>query len=247
MMLLYKAWRESRVRFGIMAAALIWACGVVILMQQAMRTQADEPMTYVTFIWKAVYKGAVRDLFAILVMMLGLGGLLQERAAGTVGFTLALPVSRSRLVVTRAGVGFLEVALLAFLPAILLPVLSPLAGQSYPLSQSLQFGLLWTGGGAILFAVTFFFSALLAGEYLPWVLCIAAVTIYAFLIHVPALAGFPQLDFLGMMNGADMPWFRSTDSMLIGPFPWPALLVMLLLAFAFAWGHAGVTARRDFS
>jgi ABC-2 type transport system permease protein len=247
MMLLYKAWCESRVRFGIMAAALVWACGVVILTQHTIRAHADEPMTYVTFLWKAVYKGAVRDLFTILVMMLGLGGLLQERPAGTSGFTLALPVSRRKLMSTRAVVGFLQVVVLAFVPAVLLTLCSPLVGEFYPLSQGLQFGLLWVGGGAILFAVTFFLSALLAGEYTSWILCIVALVLYEVMIHVPPLARFPRLDFLQMMNGSGMAYFRSADSTLIGPIPWLALLVMLLAAVAFVWSAGGVTARRDFS
>jgi ABC-2 type transport system permease protein len=247
MMLWYKAWRESRVRFAIMVAALVWACGVVILVQQAMRAHADEPTTYVTFIWKAVYKGTVRDLFSILVMMLGLGGLAQERAVGTAGFTLALPVSRAKLVATRAAVGFLEVACLALLPAILLFLLSPFVGESYPLTQGLQFALLWTGGGAILFAATFFLSALLAGEYTAWVICIAGLTVYLIVIHLPPLGNYPELDFLSVMSGAEMSYFRSSDSTLIGPMPWFPLLVMLATAFGFVRGAEVITRQRDFS
>ena len=52
-MLLYKAWRESRTRFLLSAAALTWGCVVVVLVQQLVRANAEAPMTYMRFIWSA--------------------------------------------------------------------------------------------------------------------------------------------------------------------------------------------------
>src|SRR5258708_33137852 len=104
-MLWYKTWRETRTRLLISAMALAWVCCAIILTQHGNRAHADPPISYDAYIWKAVYKGYVRDFFIILVIVLGGGGLLQERAHGTAGFTLALPVSRSRLMGVRAAVG----------------------------------------------------------------------------------------------------------------------------------------------
>ena len=93
-MLWYKMWRESRVRFAISAVALLWMCGAVVLLQQQVRAHADEPLSYVRYIWHAVYKANALDLYILLVIVLGLGGVQQERAQGTAGFTLSLPLSR---------------------------------------------------------------------------------------------------------------------------------------------------------
>src|SRR5689334_17162028 len=90
------------------------------------------------------YKGYLRDIFVVVVLLLGMGGLGRERAYGTSGFTLTLPVSRWRLTATRATVGLAESTVIAFLPAILLPLLSPLVNETYPWSQAFHFAVLWT-------------------------------------------------------------------------------------------------------
>jgi hypothetical protein len=108
-MLAYKAWRESRTRFLLSSVSLAWGCSVVVLMQGSLRVELHAQMPYSKYIWSAVYKSnGLRDLYLVLVLTLGLGGLLPERARGTSGFTLALPVSRFRLVATRAMVGLAE-------------------------------------------------------------------------------------------------------------------------------------------
>jgi hypothetical protein len=65
----------------------------------------------------------------------GLGGLQRERTHNTAGFTLALPVSPFRVVGIQVMAGMVELALLALIPAILIPSLSILIHQSYPLSH----------------------------------------------------------------------------------------------------------------
>lgn len=247
MMLCYKAWTESRLRFGIVLLALVWACGAVVAIQGASRAHADEPMTYAQFVWKAVYRGAVRDLFALLAMTLGLGGLRQEQANGTVGFTLALPVSRTRLVVSRAAVGLVEVAVLGFVPAMVLTLLSPLTGQSYRLYQGAVYGLLWAAGGVVLFAATFLFSTLLAGEFTPWIAGVVSLVAYLMVVHLPPLSAAPRLDFLQVMSGSGMPYFRTSDSTLIGPVPWAAVGGMILSGVVLMWTAGRATERGDFS
>jgi hypothetical protein len=245
--LCHKAWRESRVRFGIMVVALAWICAAIVILQRTIGARGDESMSYAEFIWKAVYRGAVRDLFTLLVMMLGLGGLLQEQARGTAGFTLALPVSRNRLVATRALVGFGEVAFQSFVPALLLPLLSTFVGESYPLNQAVNFGVLWMAGGTILFAAAFLCSVLLAGEHTPWIVCTASLVAYLVLISVRPLSRLPSLNFLQVMNGSEMPYFREADYKLVGPTPLLPIAVMGLAAGCFIWAAGVATQRREFS
>lgn len=242
-----KAWKESRVRFAIMVLALAWICAMIVILQRTTGAGSDESMSYAEFIWKAVYRGAVRDLFTIVVMLLGLGGLLQEQARGTAGFTLALPVSRNRLVAARALIGFVEVTVLSFVPAILLPLLSPLVSKSYPLDQALTFGVLWTGGGAILFGAAFLLSAVLAGEYTPWIVCTALLVAYVVLVSLRPLSLLPSLNFLQAMSGSEMPYFRETDYALVGPVPLLTIAIMWLVAVCFVWAAGAATERREFS
>src|SRR5690349_956465 len=120
-MLWHKAWRETRVRWGISATVLCWACLVIILFHSQFRSGSEGASDFTAYLWNVVYKGSIRDMFVILTLGLALGGLLQERKQGAAAFTLALPVSRSRVVRVRAAVGFLETVALALIPAFLLP------------------------------------------------------------------------------------------------------------------------------
>src|SRR5436305_1587604 len=134
-MLWYKSWRETRTVILVGIGAMAIACALIVLNQETMRNHADAPMTFVSYLWKSVYNSIGRDLFLILSVILGSGGLLQERAHGTSGFTLALPVSRSRLVFTRAIIGYLGVLAIAAVPTVVVPIASGYVGQFYPAAQ----------------------------------------------------------------------------------------------------------------
>jgi ABC-2 type transport system permease protein len=248
-MLLYKAWRESRTRFWLSAAALTWGCAVVVLVQQLARANAEAPMTYMRFIWSAVYKSnSLRDLYIMLALTLGLGGLLQERAHGTAGFTLALPVSRTRLIASRAAIGLAELIVLAFVPASVIPAASRLAGEVYPFAQALRFGVLWAGCGTILFATAFALSTALSGEYSAWVVSFVAMIVYSAIVHVvPSLERVHVLDLFDIMSGSQMPYFREADAVLVGPLPWVPLIVIACLTAGVIAVAAGVTGKQDFS
>jgi ABC-2 type transport system permease protein len=248
-MLIYKAWRESRTRFLLSGAALALGCAIVVLFHQQLRAEPDVPMTYTTYIWSAVYKAnSLRDLYIMLVLVLGLGGLLQERGRGTVGFSLALPVSRTRLVVVRAAMGLAELTVLALVPAVLIPVGSRMAGEVYPLAQPLQFGVLWTACGAVLFGIAFLLSTLLSGEYSAWVVSFVVVLVYSAIVHlVPLLDRAAALDLFDIMSGTEMPYFREAEAVWVGPLPWVPLAMIVAITAGLLVAAAHVTARQDFS
>jgi ABC-2 type transport system permease protein len=254
MMLWYKAWIESRLRFGHAMAAMGAATSLGVLFHDPVRSFLASGTasldTYTWYICRILYQGFGRTLFMIFAFLFGLGGLLRERELGTAAFTLALPVSRLRLVATRAVVGWIELAALAFLPSIVVVVVSPLAGQGYPLAQALQFSVLWTAGGSALYAVAFLASAMLAGEYtafiVAWVIMFGhTVTTQFIRLRYPALNRY-LFTVQEMMSGFRMPYFDPHAHMLIGPFP--LIIVMALIAFATALAAAAVvwTQQRDF-
>jgi ABC-2 type transport system permease protein len=245
-MLWYKTWQETRTRLMIGAAALGWVCVAIVLTQKGNRAHAVPPLTYPAYIWKAVYKGYVRDFFTFLVIVLGGGGLLQERAHGTAGFTLALPVSRIRLMMVRAAVGLAEVALLSLAPAIVVCAFSPVMGEHYQLAQALQFSLLWTAGGAIVLGAAVLLSTVVASEYSAWIACFLSIMLYSAAVNVTALQQFPWLNFFKIMSGADMPYFSSASHLLTGPLPWAMLLAMTAVAMGFIAMAGRFTQKRDY-
>jgi ABC-type transport system involved in multi-copper enzyme maturation permease subunit len=129
-MLWLKAWRESRVRFLLTALTLSALSAFAVLFEPYIQQhQLPIPIhirngVYTEYIYNLIFSGAAKGIFALLVIFLGLGGLQRERAHYTAGFTLALPVSRSLVIGTQIVVGMIELAILALVPAILVPGLS---------------------------------------------------------------------------------------------------------------------------
>jgi ABC-type transport system involved in multi-copper enzyme maturation permease subunit len=245
MMLWFKAWRESRVRFLASGAALAIICAsFVFLHGEVSHDMSDEPLTYPGYIWHITYKGYLRDLYLFITIFLGLGGLTRERELRTIGFTLALPVSRSRLLVARSAVGVVEVALLATLPAILLPALSPLAGQAYPPSQAWGFAVLWAAVGTLTYAMGLLASVLFGGEFTAPVAACFGLLGYSLLADMSVAKRYLP-DIHDVMSGLDMPYFIERTATLIGPLPWTTLLSIALATAALVAVGVAVTNRQD--
>ena len=203
-MLWQKAWIESRGRFLFGLAATGTACG---------------------YGWYANRFAIARTTFIVCCFLFGMGGLLRERALGTAPFTLALPVSRLRLVATRAGVGWIELVALALLAA--------------PFTASpLQSWLLWVAGGSALYAFAFLASSVLAGEYTPFV-----VAWIAFFAHTTTT------QYVRLMRPALRPYLFTLQEIMSRLRPFPTLLAVAVLAgvsCALLAAAALVTRRRDF-
>lgn len=244
-MLWYKAWLESQTRFLLGALTIAGLCVGFVLFHRDGARIFDRPPTYVEYIWELVYKGYLRELFVLLTLLLGVGGLLRERDFGTASFTLALPVSRLRLVSARAALGLMQVAALSLLPALVIAVLSPLVGQLYPWSQALQFAVLWAVPGSLIFMMGFLASSLFGGEYTAPVVAFLGLFVYSVVADLPVLERH-SLDIHDIMSGAGMPYFQSNGSMLIGPLPWNSLTVILLIVFSLVALAGRITRHEDF-
>src|SRR5438876_12165618 len=123
-MLWYKAWRESRARFLLTAAVWTFLCAGLMYRARTGFPPPERPdLPYSAWVWANIYGNMNPTVFIILVMVLGLGGLRRERPVGTAAFTLSLPVTRTRLVIVRAALGLLQVFILSFIPAVLIPTL----------------------------------------------------------------------------------------------------------------------------
>jgi ABC-type transport system involved in multi-copper enzyme maturation permease subunit len=233
MMLLYKAWLESRTRFGLSVIAIAALIALFVLMNRDVRADvADLNATYSQYLWSAIYKGYLRDIFVVVVLLLGMGGIARERAYGTSGFTLTLPVGRWRLTATRAAVGLAESTIIAFLPAILLPLLSPLVNETYPWSQALHFAVLWVFGGSFVFTIGFLVSALFTGEYSAPIAAVALLFAYSIVTDLPRVESY-VIDIHDFMKGT-------------GPQGPPALAAVSASSIMLIAVAGYITRRKDF-
>jgi ABC-type transport system involved in multi-copper enzyme maturation permease subunit len=227
-MLWYKSLREIRTVTLVGAAGMAVACTLIVLNQQTMRAHADAPMTYVAYIWGSVYNSIGRDIFVILSVILGSGGLLQERAHGTAGFTLALPVSRRRIVYTRAVIGYLGVLAIAAVPIVIVPIASHYIGEPYPVAQNIDFFFLWAGCGAVFYSLTFLLAHRLEGDYISVLLAVPSLMLYGAMLNFPWLSRLRMLNIFDILNGEEMPFFDEARHLLVTPLPWLALAIMLI-------------------
>jgi len=182
MMLFYKAWRESRGRFLAGVFALVAYCTVVVFFRPEVGAPLSPQLTgfsYHQYVSDLIFDGMGKMVFVLSVIFLGLGGLLREGSRHTAAFTLALPVSRLRLVGAQFAVGLTEMSLLAVLPAALISPLSLLLPQSYPAGQALRYGLVRFVCGVFLFALSYLLSVVLKGDYVAPLACWGALILLA--------------------------------------------------------------------
>jgi ABC-type transport system involved in multi-copper enzyme maturation permease subunit len=249
-MLWYKAWRESRIRFLLSAAVLVFlSVGLMYRARTGFPPSERPDLPYSAWVWANIYGNLNPTVFIILTMILGLGGLQRERPVGTSAFTLTLPVTRFYLVAVRAVTGLVQVLILSLIPALLIPTLSPIiARQSYPETQALQFALLFVSWGAVAFGIGFLWSSLFSGEFTGTALCVITPVVYKiFAENNSTLQRYPATNYANFMSGFRMPYVHSPVKVLIdGPLPWGNLLILALVTLAFIACAARVTCYQDF-
>jgi hypothetical protein len=245
-MLLRKAWLESRGRF-IAAAVVLAILGVSTVLRAPPTIEGweahhrGETMSYALYIWLSLSHGFLQFLWVVAAVILGLGGLLREHANGSSGFSLALPVSRRDHVLSRALVGAAEAAVLGFIPGLIVVVLSPLAGYHYPLSQALLFGALLVLAGLIFYALGFFLSHVLRGEYAAPAVAMALIAVFY------VLTKLPRLEFLNVFDAMDgKKVLVGRTFYLGGQFPIATVAASLAVTLLLVGVSVAEVKRRDF-
>lgn len=247
-----KAWRESRARFVAIALTLAALCSFAVLLEPYIQHHQVpialrlRDASYTEYIYNLIYSGSTKGIYALLVILLGLGGLQRERANRTAGFTLALPVSRLRVVGTQIAVGTIELAALALIPAIFVPSLSALSHRAYPFSIALHFSVLWFFGGLVIFATSFLLSVVTPGEYTAPVACYLVLVLHTFVAAWRPLAVY-RLNLMWIMSEfRAMRWNAAHSLLQPPPLSWPRMSVMALLAFLLFTAAIRVTNKQDF-
>src|SRR5206468_7598019 len=110
-------------------------------------------------------------------LLLGSGGLLSDGGGRSPWFTLSLPVSRDRLLAVRVGAGLAELLVLALVPSLLIPMMSPAIGEAYPLRLALVHGACMFVAGTAFFSLTLLLSTVFTDFWRPLLLACAVAIV----------------------------------------------------------------------
>jgi ABC-2 type transport system permease protein len=165
----YKAWLETRGRFLASLITLTVFCFIFVHHAQEIAFRGDGlsrpggPADYYRLLF--VTQQFLVIMWVVSVVLLGMGGLLREKALGVSTLTLSLPLSRARLFGVRLAMGMLQAAALVILPWCAVFVASSSAGLPVHLSQVSFYVFLILGGGLSYFALAILVSSFVEGEY----------------------------------------------------------------------------------
>jgi hypothetical protein len=264
--LLYKAWRETRVRFlaGLVAVAMV----CIFQIEQhhthdfshSFSAQLGVRDEYSWYLWQYLYVYFLQQGWAFFAVLLALDGLIREKAGGTASFSLGLPISRRRWMFTRLAVVLMESAALSLFAVLIVIVGSAIIRQTFSLSQVFLHAVLMVAAGVIVIALGNLCYALFPGNYRSLLVALALLGVPYLWIqrHVQRtrVTDLPEslrapFELLSHSPGAPhQPWWGYFDlaHVMAGPWqltlastPWVALLVIwtltvLVLAVTAGWG-----------
>ena len=147
-MLWYKGWLETRSRFLTCLIVLTAFSAVFVYYAQGfLRPEWSKDFYRLLFIAQEY----VVLIWIMSVVLLGMGGLVREKANGTSSLTLSLPVSRAHLLGVRIAIGVLEAFTLGVVPWAAIFLVSSAGGMLVQFRQVGFYVLLLVGGGIGLF------------------------------------------------------------------------------------------------
>ena len=260
-MLWRKAWLETRLRFFMGVAMTVCLTAFFVFgnplivrqwqMDHQLHPEWNDPAwlyramwDYPFFIWHFLFGYMLQQLWVLFALLLGFGGLSRESAQGVAGFTLSLPVSRRRLILTRAVIGGAEIIALGVLSALTVSALSLFIGKEYPLAQAFAHGLLMVAGGLIFYSLAMFLSNVIQGEHTPTLIGVTLVAFLYFIVQ-PYVDGPPAPIYVRLVNVSKVmagpPYIKAALEV-----PWTGLLMSLLAAAALLYSSLKITERKDY-
>lgn len=236
-MLWYKAWLETRSRFLTCLATLTLFSGIFVHHAQGLlRPEWKSDFSRLLF----VNQQFLVIMWVLSVVLLGMGGIVREKATGTSSLTLALPVSRTRHLGVRVGMGALEAIVLGVVPWVAVFFVSSFAGKPILICQVASYVLLLVGGGLVYFALAVLVSSLVSGEYTAPALAFGIVLLSAMLFD----AWLRQFNLWRLVTG-DFSIDRNTY-LLSEHLPWLGILSSLAAAALFLFASAIAVQRQEF-
>ncbi|MGB2663176.1 MAG: hypothetical protein WAK48_04175 [Candidatus Acidiferrum sp.] len=179
-------------------------------------------------------------MWILAVVLLGMGGLVREKALGTSSLTLTLPVSRARLMRIRVAMGIFQAIALGVVPWLAVLIISFRAGMPISVAQVGFYILLLVGGGLIYFAMAVLVSSLVSGEYTAPALTFGAVLLGAMLFD----NWLRRFNVWRLVTG-DFSIDRNTF-LLSKHVPWPGILGSLCVAGLMLLASVIAVQRKEF-
>jgi ABC-2 type transport system permease protein len=233
----YKGWLETRSRFLTCLIVMTVFCAVFIHHTQGyLRPEWREDFhrlllvahEYLVVIW------------ILSVVLLGMGGLVREKANGSSSLTLSLPVSRAHLLGVRIAIGVLEAITLGVAPWAAIFLVSSAGGMPIEVQQVRFYVLLLVSGGLVYFAMAVLVSSLVEGEYTAPAVAFGLVFLATILFDV-WLRDFNLWRFVS----GDFYLDRNTY-LLLGRFPWKGAVASLAVTALMLIASVKVLREREF-
>jgi ABC-2 type transport system permease protein len=196
------------------------------------REAAELSREYRGYVWSQGFRQNLAQMVTLFAVLLGTGGPVAGSAAL---FTLSLPLSRRRLASVRAATGLGELFVLALLPSLLIPLLSPLIGESYGVGAALVHAFCLFVAGGVFFSLAFLLSSVFADLWRPLLI---ALTIAFALALLELFGDLSQFGLYRVMS-ADL-YFQT------GQAPWIGLLASGAASAALLSAATVTITNRDF-
>ncbi len=193
----------------------------------------DLERTYRGFVWHQWFRQNLVQTWTFVAILLGSSGVV---ATGGALFSLSLPVSRRRLFGVRVLTAFIELFVLALVPSLLIPLLSPLVGQRFGLLDIVVCGSCLFVAGAVFYSLAIYLSTVFTDVWRPLAIACAAAIAVAFVPElVPGLSAFAIFRVMSAES-----YFRGAGA------PWGGLLASALVSVSVLYLAALNFNRRDF-
>jgi hypothetical protein len=255
-MLWYKSWLETRWRFLIgLALLMLSAAGAVLAyprvvkllplvptmeisgeLGRRIKEGAELMRDYRGYVWSQWLRQSMTNMLSLFAVLLGTGGLLSQASGGGALFTLSLPVSRNQLLGVRVATGLAELLALAFVPPLLLPLLSPGVGQSYGIGDALIHGACLFVAATVLFSTACLLSTVFSDVWRPALIVCGLAAVLG--TAEPFFPDLSRYSLFGIMDG-EM-YFRG------GGVPWLGLLASAAVSAVMLFAASRNVARQDF-
>ena len=238
-MLWRKAWLETRTRFVVSLAAMIALCSYSLLVRNPAGAQISALTWYYHVLHQAHNELAILWLLASSLLLMG--GLLQESAVGAADFTMALPVSRARLMMARNGMGYTQALVLIVVPWTVMFLIDLFTLKINLIGNAWFHMVILAGGGTVFVAWALLISSLVAGSYTAPAVTLGAVLAGGFVFGDPAFNAWSPFSLL-----TGQPFLNRNTNVLEGPIPWLRLAFTAAVAAAMTWAAVKVVEKREF-
>ena len=255
-MLWYKSWLETRWRFLIGMALLVCSAGGLVLTEpqvmkliplartmdvggalgRDIRKSMELALEYRGYVWSQWFGKNALQMTTLFAVLLGTGGMLSQPSGGAVLFTLSMPASRRRLLGVRAAAGLGEFLALAFVPSLLIPLLSPAIGETYHVGGALIHSACLFAGGAVFFSLASLLSTIFFDLWRPLLITVLIAVMLALCSQI--FGWLEPYSVFRMMSGET--YFRT------GALPWLGLLASAAASAGMLYAAAVNIDRRDF-